>query len=311
MPSARPIEIAPSLTAPAPACMAGIEGASEGAEEGREEAGEAGGGGALSLSPAMADCLREAADIAVMPRFRRLAAGDIEDKAPGEPVTPADREAERLIAARLSRLRPAARFVGEEACARDPALLRGLARGEAWIVDPIDGTANYAAGRRPFALMAALLREGETVAASILDPLCGEAINAERGRGAWVSGERIGAGGKRRALASCTGIVSGLERPAVMEARIARLGQQVRALVPTRRCAGAEYPAVACGRVDFALYWRTLAWDHAPGALIVREAGGVVARLDGTPFRPADPGGGVLVARSRAIWDQVAAMLGE
>lgn len=257
----------------------------------------------------MTEALREAAATAVMPRFRRLGASEIAEKSPGEPVTPADHEAEAIIAARLARLRPNARFVGEEATARDPALLASLGRGEVWIVDPIDGTANYAAGHKPFAMMAALLGDGEILAAAILDPVSGEAISAERGRGAWSAGERMGSVPTARPLGACTGIVSDFMRPPALDDGIARLRQSVREPVPTQRCAGAEYPAVARGNRDFALYWRTLVWDHAAGALIVEEAGGKVARLDGAPYRPADPGIGVLAARTPEAWDQVAAML--
>jgi fructose-1,6-bisphosphatase/inositol monophosphatase family enzyme len=260
-----------------------------------------------ALADAMAAVLREAADAAVLPRFQRLAAGDIEEKSPGDLVTVADREAERVIAAGLASIRPDARFVGEEACARDPSRLAGLDRGSVWIVDPIDGTGNYAAGHAPFALMAALLEDGEAIASCILDPLGGRLAQAARGVGAWVNGVRVTSTTESPPEA-LTGIVSGFARPPAMEDRVAALAARV-AVVPTRRCAGDEYPLVATGARHFALYWRTLAWDHAPGALFLQEAGGVVARLDGTPYRPADPSGAVLLARTPEIWDQVAAIL--
>ena len=75
------------------------------------------------------------------------------------------------------------------------------------------------------------------------------------------------------------------------------------------RCAGAEYPLVATGALDFAIYWRTLVWDHAPGVLIVQEAGGKAARLDGAPYRPAIRSGSILLAHAPDIWDQAAAIL--
>lgn len=262
-----------------------------------------------SLTLAMADVLHEAAQRAVLPRFGRLLDDDIGEKTPGELVTVADLEAERIIAAGLAAIRPKARFIGEEACARDPALLRGLDEGEAWIVDPIDGTGNFASGAVPFAMMAAYLRCGELAAACILDPLTGVMIMAERGAGAWCNGERIVTSQALRPLWRARGIVSHFQRPPAMEGCIAALAERTLELLPTRRCAGAEYPLVAAGALDFALYWRTLVWDHAPGVLIIEEAGGKAARLDGARYRPADAGGPILIAHTPEIWAQAAGVL--
>ena len=257
--------------------------------------------------------LRSAAAREVMPRFRHLRAGEVEEKAPGDLVTIADREAERVIAEGLAAIRPDARFVGEEACAREPERLNALDRGAAWIVDPIDGTGNYAAGREPFALMAALIEDGVTQAACILDPVADRLIVAERGRGTWREGVRVAAddagAGAAVEPATLTGIVSDFSRPPAMAARVAVLAERIGAVVPTRRCAGYEYPLVAAGTRDFALYWRTLAWDHAPGVLLLEEAGGVAARIDGSPYRPADASAPILIARSPAVWATVAAIL--
>ncbi|MEM7701652.1 MAG: inositol monophosphatase [Pseudomonadota bacterium] len=261
-----------------------------------------------SFADAMGEVLQDTADRVVLPRFQRLAQSEIAEKLPGDLVTVADREAELLIARGLAKLDPFAHFVGEESCAEDPSLLSKLDEGSAWIVDPIDGTGNYAAGRAPFAMMAAYLRGGELVASAILDPLSGRLITAERGAGAWSNGQRTMSSGEGRSLASLQGVVSDFQRPAAMEPAIEGLEKSVQAILPTRRCAGAEYPMVASGKIDFALYWRTLVWDHAPGVLILQEAGGKVARLDGTPYRAADPSGAILLAHSPEIWDQAAAV---
>ncbi|WP_158298641.1 inositol monophosphatase family protein [Sphingomonas psychrotolerans] len=244
-----------------------------------------------------------------MPRYRRLAVGEVEEKSPGDLVTIADQEAERIIAQGLKAIRPAARFIGEEACSRDPSLLDNLASGSAWIVDPIDGTGNYAAGRPPFALMAALIEDGETVASCILDPIEDRLAAAERNCGAWLDGARIAPASASPELRAMTGIVSDFSRPPAMVSRVAALAAQVAEAVPTRRCAGDEYPLVATGARHFALYWRTLVWDHAPGVLFLQEAGGVAARLDGRPYRAADATEAILLAQTPAIWEQVAEVL--
>ena len=81
------------------------------------------------------------------------------------------------------------------------------------------------------------------------------------------------------------------------------------AVTPAYYCAGAEYPAILTGDRHFALFWRSLPWDHAPGALIVAEAGGRVTRWDGSPYRPAVDGQGLLVARNPGVWDAAHAAL--
>jgi hypothetical protein len=106
--------------------------------------------------------MMEAAEGAILPHLRALAADEIEEKSPGELVTVADREAEAILAAGLAPLLPGSRVLGEEACSADPRLLDRLAEGTAWLVDPLDGTANFAAGRPVFAVTVALLRDGET-----------------------------------------------------------------------------------------------------------------------------------------------------
>src|SRR5690606_13423643 len=80
-------------------------------------------------------------------------------------------------------------------------------------------------------------------------------------------------------------------------------------LQPGSNCAGDDYPGMVLEDHEFALYWRALPWDHAPGALFISEAGGVVARLDGTPYQPGQQMKGLLAARSQAIWNTVRSLL--
>ncbi len=187
-----------------------------------------------------------------------------------------------MIGRSLHMLMPNARIVGEEACAVEPSLLDNLAEGAVWIIDPIDGTANFAAGRPPFAMMVALLLNGETVGSWILDPLSDRLCVAERGGGAWTDDRRIHTTASFAGLDSLCGIVSRSFVPADGHALIDRLGKTIGEVKPTARCAGHEYPLVATGARHFTLYWRTLVWDHAPGALLLTEAGGAVLHLDGT-----------------------------
>ena len=258
----------------------------------------------------VADVLRMAAATVVMPRFAALQPGDIEMKSVNEPVTIADREAEAIIGRALLSLVPHARIVGEEACAADPALVEHLGEGTVWIIDPIDGTANFAAGRAPFAMMVALLSNGETIGSWILDPLSDRLAVAERGSGAWIDGQRIHASASPLNLESLCGIVSEAFLPAEQRGLIDHLRESVGNVYPTARCAGHEYPLVASGGRHFTLYWRTLVWDHAPGALLLTEAGGSVTHLDGALYRPAYPRSGLLLAHNPLISKALLSLIG-
>lgn len=253
------------------------------------------------LTDKVSNILREVAHAVVMPRFMALAAGDIEMKSPNEPVTIADRESEQSIGHSLRSLLPGSRVVGEEACSANPALLARICEGSVWIVDPIDGTANFAAGRAPFAMMIALMRDGELVESWILDPLIDRLAVAELGGGAWIGGARLRAEPSPSDPSLWHGIVSRAFLPETQQTMVDGLSASVGRVDPTVRCAGHEYPLVATGARDFALYWRTLVWDHAPGALLLSEAGGRVMHLDGSTYDPCIARSGLLLAHDPTV----------
>lgn len=250
----------------------------------------------------VAALLRHAASKWIAPRFRHLADDEVMEKAPGEWVTTVDRDVEAFLTPELRALVPGSRVVGEEQCAETPELLDQLDEGAVWLVDPLDGTFNFISGREPLSSMVALLEDGVTVGAWMLDPISGVLHHARRGQGAWREAQR---------LQATSG--PGLKR-AVVKTRFLPQEHQDRVatwsgveILSGLNCAGAEYPALAEGAFDATLYWRKLAWDHAPGTLFIAEAGGFAARLDGTPYRAGDRQPGLLVARSREVWEEAAA----
>ena len=265
------------------------------------------GPGPHPLDSAVAALMREVARDIVLPSFRRLTADQIIEKTPGDLVTVADRLCEDRLTEGLLALLPDARVIGEEACAADPTLLDGIASGAAWIVDPIDGTGNYAAGAPPFAIMIALVADGDTQARWILDPLRDRLCHARLGHGAFIDDERIAAktSGSQPPIAAISQNYVPDDRRAGIVTRMA--GRFTEATVP--RCAGEQYPRLVTGENDITVFWRALPWDHAPGALLLTEAGGRITRFDGTPYRVGQDGGGLLAAASPALWDQARAVL--
>lgn len=246
--------------------------------------------------------MREVAATAILPRFRHLKESEVSYKGPADLVTIADQEAEALLTARLPELIPGSRVVGEEAASTNPALIAMAGEpGHVWVIDPVDGTANFASGQEPFAVMIALLKDSQPMAGWILDPVSGIAAVAERGSGTYIGGSRV---------TMPTDLPSGpLRGPAHRLAPLARGNPSTVEIIPSRNCVGWDYPAIVRGEQQFAVFWKTLVWDHAPGILLVEEAGGVAWRLDGTPYDVADDRSGLLVAQNQATWDATAAAL--
>lgn len=255
--------------------------------------------------------LRRVAETAIMPHFRQLRDGEVSEKTPGEMVTVADHKAEEMLEEHLSALLPGSRVVGEEACASNPAVLDGLDEGLVWVVDPLDGTAHFAAGREPFGTMVALAADGETIASWIYNPVQDLMFGATPGQGAFVTN---GSGATRRLKTSgpaarpIAGLATQFMTEELREATIAR-GAEAFELVPIPRCAAEHYPRLCRSENHVALFQRTLPWDHAAGALLLTEAGGHVARWDGTPYRFYDDGLGILAATSRELWEAAADVL--
>ncbi|MBU2668558.1 inositol monophosphatase [Actinoplanes bogorensis] len=252
------------------------------------------------------ELIREVAATIVLPRFRHLSTDEIVQKSPGDLVTIADKESEVALTRGLTALLPGSIVVGEEAVAADPRVLGRVGEpGAVWIVDPVDGTNNFAAGKTPFAIMVALLRDGEPAASWILDAVGDHMTVAEAGSGAYRDGVRVKTRTDDPGAAALRGVVATHYLPerlrAVAQPNAAALGEVTKG----KHCAGYEYPAVALDEQQFALFWRILPWDHVPGSLIVREAGGTALHLDGAPYRPTDSERGLLVAANEDIWRTV------
>ena len=206
--------------------------------------------------------LQEVAEEVVNPRFGALASGEVETKGrPFDLVTVADREAEVLITRALHAAHPAAVVLGEEAVAADPSLMRAWgAADHVFTVDPVDGTRHFVKDSPDHAVMVAELRAGEVVRSWIWQPQHHRAYVAERGSGAWRDGTRLTATGTGRRLPRFTGT-----------------------------CCGVDYPRLASGEADLAVWPKTKPWDHAPGSLLLTEAGGRVGSPRGAAYRPTSP----------------------
>ena len=246
--------------------------------------------------------VREVGLAEVVPRYQALSVEDVMEKSPGDLVTVADQECERVLSERLREIRDVP-VVGEEATAANPALLDVVTSAPAsWVIDPIDGTSNFVKGDPNFVVMVSFVEGAKTTGAWIWHPETDEMLTAELGGGAKLNGQALAAPVRHDVP---TGILKSWLMGATAHERLQQLPSELGRLVPAIGSAGIEYGALVRGEIDFLFYWRTLPWDHAAGALLVAECGLKVGRTDGTPYVPGDGTSGLLSATSE-VWERLA-----
>lgn len=210
--------------------------------------------------------------------FREVENLQVSSKGPGDFVTRADREAERIIKEELRGARPNYGWCGEETGTED-----GEDPTRRWIVDPLDGTTNFLHGLPHWAVSIALEHKSEVVAAVVFDPAKDELFTAEKGDGAFVNDKRLRVSGRRdmNSAIFATGVPFGGR--GTLPATLKDLARLMPVCAGVRRWGSAslDLAYVAAGRYDG--YWERgiNAWDVAAGWLLVREAGGFVE-----PLRP-------------------------
>jgi len=254
--------------------------------------------------------IEDVASSIVMPSFRALRPEDIHAKdTPGDPedlVTIIDKQAETFLIAALADVLPRAAFIGEEGVCENPSLLAALSGdAPAWLIDPIDGTKNFAHGHPDFGIMLALVDRGVTRASWMAVPAAepGYVVVAEHGAGASIDGSRV------QTAPGVPAVPRGTVHTRMMPPDSARIvterlaGKYIPR--PSTGAAATEYSAILRGDKDFVMYYRLLPWDHAPGALIVTEAGGAAVHLSGNSYSPLSPNQITIVAASPELAEAI------
>jgi fructose-1,6-bisphosphatase/inositol monophosphatase family enzyme len=237
----------------------------------------------------IARLIRQTAEAVILPRFRALSADQIREKKPGDLVTVADTDSEAMLSHLLTAALPGSAVCGEESVARDAGVLGCLAGPQpVWIIDPVDGTANFAAGREQFAVIVALVAGGEIEAGWIHAPIADRTVHARRGGGAWESGRRLSVDpgvALEQSVGAAYGKIGGQGNATKLLSRSGRIGG-----IDNAWSGGIEYLRMVCGETHFFLSSASMPWDHLAGVLLVREAGGEAGPLDGNPldFRRLD-----------------------
>lgn len=257
--------------------------------------------------------IAEAAATLILPRFRHLRPEDIEDKSPSadrqDLVTAVDRDVEAWLTQQFARLDPGATVVGEEAVHARPDLLAATASdAPVWIVDPIDGTKNFARGDDGFGVMVSRVAAGKTLAAWIMLPARGAMFVAEAGSGAWLNDQRVRVPSGRPPDMPRGSLFVRYMPPAV-RTHVTDVATRRFEILADSACAAVEYTDILRGHKDFAVYYRLLPWDHAAPALVLTEAGGSVDHLDGSPYTVRSANQVTIVARGAEVAAEISARL--
>lgn len=219
-------------------------------------------------------------------------------------VTEADLASENSILAALSRSFPTVPVLAEESSAD----YRQIPPGPVWVVDPLDGTTNFAHGFPVFAVSVAYSVDRVTLAGAVYCPMQDELFLGWRGGGAWLNGRRLAVSGRARLVEALVG--TGF--PYAIRENLETVLRQVRQVLPRVRdlrragAAAVDLAYVACGRLDGFWERELKPWDTAAGSLLVEEAGGRVSTFAGQAWDPYFP---EILASNSLLHQELAVLL--
>jgi len=189
--------------------------------------------------------------------------------------------------------------VGEESVAGDARTLELLSGTRpVWIIDPVDGTGNFAKGSPVFAVIVALVMKGQTQQGWIHDPLTKRTMRAAVGQGCWCD-QRPMVVSVAPPLPKMRGTIGW---------RLRNLRAESVGEIVNQGSAAHDYLDLLEGRQHFAYYRRLNPWDHAAGVLLHQEAGGYSSLLDGTAYQPLPGLRDLLLSSDLQSWTQLATL---
>ena len=254
--------------------------------------------------------IRDVAADKIVPRFLQLAEGDIKTKtSPTDLVTIADEEAEIELTRILKGVLPGSQVVGEEAVSSG-AVTRDILKDTSatvWVVDPVDGTHNFAHGNPVFGTMVALIHKGERVGSWIYQIPRNRMVVGQKGSGIIIDGAPFQPAVKPEnddAFSTMHAYISHKFVPPAMRPFIQERYSLLKR-ASTCNCCAWEYVELLEGNAAFSIYSRIEPWDHMAGALLLEEAGFYTRKWDTSAYAATDLGGGVINAPSKELWERI------
>jgi myo-inositol-1(or 4)-monophosphatase len=244
--------------------------------------------------------IRAAARDELVARFRRTSR---HEKADGSWITEADLAMQDRLKSALAARHPGIGFLGEEMeVGEQQRLLDDSSGSGIWVLDPLDGTSNFAAGIPLFGVSLALLQGGRVVAGIVYDPMHDESFAATLGGGATLNGEPLHARPAGISMAKTTACIDFKRLPPQLAARIAATPP-----FSSQRSIGSvalDWCWVAAGRFHLYLHGRQRLWDYAAGSLVLAEAGGFSDTLDGTAAPPTLAPRSAVCSADRGLFEE-------
>lgn len=231
----------------------------------------------LDLLAQLKPLVINAARAELMPRFRQVSH---EFKADGSLLTEADLAMQQAVAEQLSRHWPEYAFLGEEMSETEQQALLDHHHDGLWVLDPVDGTSNFAAGIPYFGVSLALVKEGRVELGLVYDPCRDECFSAVHGKGVWLNDEPLQRP-DNYPVEPGIGMIDFKRLDAGLAARLAQSPPY-----KSQRSFGSvalDWCWLAAGRGHLYLHGRSRMWDYAAGNMIFLEAGGHACTLDGEP----------------------------
>jgi len=232
------------------------------------------------ISEDVESIIRQAAEEIICPHFQNLSSESIRTKTnDNDLVTIADEESEAFLAKNLSKLLPQSMVLGEESYFKNPGDQACLASDKpVWIIDPVDGTANFAKGSPVFGVIVSLVIHCETIAGWIFDPIQDRMFSAKRGEGVIRNGKQVLV--KKPGERQTTELIGciGQKRRTPYKDKFAELIRS--------GCSAHDYMAICEGSLDFRFFKSLNPWDHAAGTLMVSELGGCARLMSENNYTP-------------------------
>lgn len=256
------------------------------------------------------EIIRSVAADKIAPRFRQLADADIRTKSgPTDLVTIADEEAELELTRILPTVLPGSYVLGEEAVSSGKVLRDVLRNMDApvWVVDPVDGTSNFAHGVPVFGTMVSLIDKGERIGGWIYQIPRERMVSAEKGAGIRIDRLPFTPPPKPAPDADFSTMKAFMGRKFMPPFLRDYVEEKCKALADVRTCTCCawEYVSLLDGEQTFSIYKRIEPWDHMAGALLLEEAGYCVRKWDGSRYGAGDLEGGLVNAPGEEIWQRV------
>ena len=258
----------------------------------------------------IAKYIEEVAHERIVPRFQNLLDGEISTKTgPSDLVTVADVEAEEDLTKIFKDFMPGCLVIGEEAVSKKEISTEALGSedGYIWVIDPVDGTHNFAHGKPIFGTMVALVKGGQTIQSWIYNIPGDEWAIAEQGSGVSLQGQMVKypqQNGKKLNEMRC--FIGRSFLPKHVKEPVEKVLKEKYGEVDSNKCCAHDYLDILRGNAYVAMYNRVHPWDHLPGALMMSEAGGFIRKWDKSKYGPGDEGHcGVLVTPDEALWNEI------